>query len=138
MTRIEQITSILSHYIEVSWNQSGAQWEPVNRVEIEELARLIVEDPRIGSTGDGCCICAASPDWQEQSAKRMGFDSWLDESKKGRAGEAQLDHRCPWHGEQAQPRLWGRNRTLVLSVSAKQWASLGVVYAVEENGNAQG
>lgn len=131
MDRKTQIASILSHYIQVAWNNSGAKWEVENQEEIEELARVIVEDPRIASVGTGACICAASPEWQENAAKRMGYECWLDEWERGKAGVATLDHRCAQHGEHAQPRLWGRHKTLVLEVNAKQWLALGVTYAKE-------
>lgn len=139
MKREEQIASILSHYIQVAWNSAGAKWEPENQEEVEQLAKLICDDPRIGRVGDGRCICTASPQWQENSSRRMGYESWYDEFQKNgsRAGLAVLDHRCVQHGSEAQPRLWGRNKGLTLGVNAKEWISLGVTYTVEESGNAK-
>lgn len=126
--REEKIAQLLGHYLEVAWTKAGVRFDDDNRREVRELAGLIATVDPIGQRGNGGCICTATPAWQEQSAKRMGFESWLDEAKKGRAGVAQLDHRCPEHGERAQPRLWGRHKTLVLEVSAKEWNSLGVTY----------
>lgn len=37
---------------------------------------------------------------------------------------ALLDHRCPEHGEKAQPRVWGRHKELELEVTAWQWQTL--------------
>lgn len=35
-----------------------------------------------------------------------------------------LDHRCPQHGEKAQPAVWGRHKDLELIVTIAQYEAL--------------
>lgn len=75
-----------------------------------------------GTPGSGTCMCPRSPD----SLKR-DCDRWIETLETTKAA-MQLDHRCPWHGEKAQPKLWGRHKEKVLTVTGKEWLSLGVEY----------
>jgi hypothetical protein len=40
--------------------------------------------------------------------------------------EYALDHRCPLHGEKAQPAVWGRHKELELFVAVRTWEILKV------------
>lgn len=125
MSREERIARLLTHYFECAWNAGNLGFDRDNRAEIRELASLIctLPDSVEGQPGDGSCICAASPEYQEIASKRMGFTDWVRHG-----GKAILDHRCPKHGEAAQPRIWGRHKERTLPVTAVQWRSLGVTY----------
>ncbi len=35
-----------------------------------------------------------------------------------------IDHRCPLHGERAQPMVWGRHKELVLSIEVTTYDTL--------------
>ena len=35
-----------------------------------------------------------------------------------------LDHRCPLHGEKAEPAVWGRHTEMELLVAARTWRIL--------------
>lgn len=67
--------------------------------------------------GSGECICKLRPDRNRD----RGADV-RDEMN------SLLDHRCPLHGEKAQPALWGRHKELELLVTPAQWDSLGVTF----------
>lgn len=75
-----------------------------------------------GKPGSGACICPRSP----ESLKR-DCDAWHETLDATKAC-IQVDHRCPWHGEKAQPKLWGRHKDKVLVVTGREWLSLGVEY----------
>ena len=73
-----------------------------------------------GTPGTGACICQHPP------AKFLQM--WGTVKIEPREGTMILDHRCPEHGEVAQPALWGRYKTKELQVTREQWNSLGVEY----------
>ncbi len=60
------------------------------------------------------CICKMSPEASERSAIN-GREYQLN---------MLLDHRCPLHGEKAQPDVWGRHKELELVVTPAQWDAL--------------
>ena len=65
------------------------------------------------------CVCK----WPPETAKRHAahtntpFVEWQ--------GTMALDHRCEFHGEKAQPKLWGRIKNMVLQVTPREWNALG-------------
>lgn len=61
------------------------------------------------------CICSMPPD-----RERTRNGCVVDELN------SIVDHRCPVHGEKAQPALWGRHKDLTLVVTPAEWDSLGV------------
>lgn len=69
----------------------------------------------LGEAGTGTCICLMSP---ERNRYRNG--ALVDDLNSN------LDHRCPHHGEKAQPALWGRTKELTLYVTPAEWDSLGI------------
>jgi hypothetical protein len=69
------------------------------------------------------CICKLNPEQVEAHAQRM-CDAWPPKDERGY--NALLDHRCPVHGEKAQPKVWGRHTTLELIVTPRQWIALAV------------
>lgn len=73
-----------------------------------------------GEAGTGACICKISP---EAFVRHCDH---LQESPKVARGVMSLDHRCPHHGEKAQPVVWGRHKEKELCVTWAQWDSLGV------------
>lgn len=81
--------------------------------------------------GTHTCICPASPEARERGAILSG-ETWETASKSHFPVTALLDHRCPKHGEKAQPELWGRHKELELHVTYAQWKSLGITHANEE------
>lgn len=82
------------------------------------VARLVADAE--GTPGTGVCICPQSPDRMARTAKL-----W-NESFETVKLNMLLDHRCPHHGEKAQPALWGRHKEKVLEVKAAEWLSLGI------------
>lgn len=68
-----------------------------------------------GTAGSGVCICGMPPD-RDRTRNGVLVDDL----------NSRLDHRCPHHGEKAQPLLWGRHKTHELLVTPAQWDSLGV------------
>lgn len=73
-----------------------------------------------GTPGTGICICMIPPEYLHKMARE-----WHDKFETVNLKMC-LDHRCPEHGEKAQPALWGRHKDMELSVTAQQWLSLGV------------
>lgn len=69
----------------------------------------------VGEAGTGECVCKMPPD-----RNRYRNGCLVDNL------ENNLDHRCPHHGEKAQPALWGRHKELTLYVTATEWDSLGI------------
>lgn len=69
----------------------------------------------------GACICLTTPEQASAANLRM-----MTSSKDPHGAKAMLDHRCPHHGEKAQPALWGRHKELVLMVLMHEWESLSV------------
>lgn len=134
MNKREQAVAIFKHYFIAAFTGSNQLWREENSQEVSQLVDILLTTDigPIGRPGSGICICRASPEWQENAARRMGFKNWLDEWSRGKAGVATLDHRCSKHGEAAQPKLWGRHKTLELPITANQWDSLGVTYETEE------
>lgn len=84
---------------------------------VKEAAPEVVAVP-----GTGACICGHSPEAATRHALKMG--STLAAYNMN----MQLDHRCPHHGERAQPTLWGRHKEKTLVVTPAEWNSLGVTY----------
>lgn len=82
------------------------------------LRTYIVELEKHTKLGDGTCVCPYPPGWWEK-----GPEGTLG----GHGYNMELDHRCPCHGEKAQPAVWGRHKDLTLAVSQTVWNSLGVV-----------
>lgn len=77
-----------------------------------------------GKRGTGKCFCRVSPEYLQQRAEKLQCTLLaLDMNLI-------IDHRCPEHGEKAQPALWGRHTDKELVVTASQWLSLGVVHEV--------
>lgn len=76
-----------------------------------------------GKPGSGECICDQSP----ETLRRTCEERWFEPFGTTRANMI-LDHRCPKHGEKAQPALWGRHKVKTLSVTPTQWLSLGITY----------
>lgn len=87
---------------------SRAVADLTRRVEKLEQAR--------GTPGSGACICRSRPDRNRKHPDGFLFDTL----------NSALDHRCPKHGEKAQPALWGRHKDLELIVTPAQWDALGV------------
>lgn len=65
------------------------------------------------------CICKQPPYMVRATAERWG-EPFLTVKLN-----IVLDHRCPLHGEKAQPDVWGRHKDLELVVTPMQWDSLG-------------
>lgn len=97
----------------ININQTGKSYEML----IDDLKRHFG-----GTPGSGTCICQHSPKMMKRQA-----ELWHEPFEQLK-GNMVLDHRCPFHGQEAQPKLWGRHKTLELSVSPAQWISLGVEY----------
>lgn len=75
-----------------------------------------------GTPGTGACICKNRPD---RNRDPHGIGRQTDDLN------SILDHRCPLHGEKAQPALWGRHKDFELCVTPAEWDSLGVRYEVK-------
>lgn len=73
-----------------------------------------------GAPGTGICICGQSPEAIQRTAD--GWGCTFEATNRNLI----LDHRCPHHGEKAQPGLWGRHKEMVLMVRPAEWLSLGV------------
>lgn len=61
------------------------------------------------------CICRMRPD------RERAHDGYPADKLN-----SIVDHRCPLHGEKAQPNLWGRHKDLELVVTPLEWDTLGV------------
>lgn len=70
----------------------------------------------VSAPGSAACICKLRPD---RDRNRGDVPDEMN---------SLLDHRCPLHGEKAQPALWGRHKELELLVTPAQWDSLGVTF----------
>lgn len=103
---------------------------PNARVDRNVVIRKFVD--ACGTPGSGACICQWPPD------KARAHCAHHKETFEAYEGKLILDHRCDQHGEKAQPKLWGRNKTLELHVTSKQWLALGVEYndATDEDPSA--
>lgn len=92
-------------------------------MDLEKLEKRIAAlESAVGIRGTGACICPYSPEVAQRSAERRGLNL------RSAMTNMDLDHRCPVHGEKAQPVLWGRHRERRLAVTPHQWESLGVIY----------
>lgn len=87
------------------------------------IARLISGSDTIGTLGTGICICPSSPERVREIAVLWNFETVNF--------KILLDHRCPHHGEKAQPALWGRHNEKILEVRAAEWLSLGITHEVK-------
>lgn len=100
-------------------------------IQISELkARVSKLEAAKGKPGSGACMCKMSPEDREKNCAMMGT-TWEAESKTRFPSSALVDHRCPKHGEKAQPALWGRHKDKELQVTYAEWASLGVAWESE-------
>lgn len=87
--------------------------------------RLAAFERQVGKPGTGECFCRKSPEWVLKQMERVCEPP---EFKYVSHNDMLLDHRCPVHGEKAQPAVWGRHKDFELSVTFKQWESLSVTY----------
>lgn len=94
--------------------------------------RLVALERAEGKKGTGACICKASPALQWRSAFRM-----IEDPRASKHYPLMLDHRCAHHGEEAQPKLWGRMKDKELLVTWAQWDSLGIAYTPEDEATKQ-
>lgn len=97
------------------------------RAAIARCMREIVALRPPGKPGLGSCICKMSPEDREKQCQLQG-SSWEKDASSRFPSSALVNHRCPKHGEKAQPDLWGRHKELELVVSHKEWVSLGRTY----------
>jgi hypothetical protein len=103
-------------------------WLVVNHAEAQsserkaDVVRKFLAEAE-GTPGNGKCICRASPEERQKHAERMGTTL---AAMGTNITNILLDHRCPHHGEKAQPAIWGRHKEKELLVTPAQWLSLGV------------
>lgn len=93
--------------------------------------RIAALERGAGKAGNGSCICIASPFQRWREAFRMVEDPRANKIEKHY--RPILDHRCPHHGEKAQPKLWGRHKEKTLQVSWAEWDSLGICYTPDDD-----
>lgn len=105
----ERVVDFLERMIRAAQNQSGELFANIKADFIKTAE---------GTPGTGACICKHPPDWWRRN-------DGMDDQRLGGYSMV-FDHRCEKHGEKAQPALWGRNRTLELTVTQAVWDSLGV------------
>lgn len=99
------------------------------RMDLAALtARVVSLERPQGKPGTGACMCKVPPESMTPSWCREL--SPYDQRKHRSNGL--VDHRCPKHGETAQPALWGRHRDRELLITPDQWDSLGVTYEKPE------
>lgn len=99
-------------------------------LDLAELTKRVAAlERQAGQKGSGSCFCPASPAQRYKEAFRMIDDP---RGKGTRHYAPILDHRCPHHGEAAQPALWGRHKDKELLVTWPQWDSLGICYTPED------
>jgi hypothetical protein len=65
------------------------------------------------------CICKLRPDRDRTGDVADALNSVVD-------------HRCPLHGEKAQPGVWGRHKELELVITPAEWDALRVDTPTEE------
>jgi len=100
-------------------------------IQLNELkTRVSKLEGAKGKPGAGTCMCKMSPEDREKSCASTGT-TWEAESTTRFPVSALVDHRCPKHGEKAQPALWGRHKDKELHVTYAEWASLGVTWESE-------
>lgn len=99
---------------------------------IELTKRVAALERQAGQKGKGTCICKVSPMYRWRDAHRT-----VEDPRISRHSDMFLDHRCPHHGEAAQPALWGRHKEKELQVTWAQWDSLGIAYTPEDEATRQ-
>ena len=114
------IIKFVSDMIAVSIQSLGADKETVKSA-LTPVMNEFIKGAK-SSPGTGACICGVSPERLQATADRAGctMDSY--------GSTMILDHRCPHHGEKAQPAVWGRHKEKELIVTPSQWKSLGITY----------
>lgn len=100
--------------------ETAGRHEEVVKEAIEPAMRALLDHAQ-GTPGSGECVCKLSPGALQRAADRMKC------TLVAYGQNMLLDHRCPHHGERAQPDLWGRHKERELLVTPQQWLSLGVV-----------
>lgn len=101
-------------------------------LDLAELTKRVAAlERQAGQKGTGECICKGSPAWRWRECYRT-----VEDPRGGGAKHCNLilDHRCPQHGEKAQPALWGRHKDKELLVTWAEWDSLGICYTVADEG----
>lgn len=95
--------------------------------ELED--RVAALEASRGKLGTGVCICGVGPAhiFREAQTYRPQIDT-MERALNVVGRNMGLDHRCPLHGEKAQPALWGRNKDKVLIVEPHEWLSLGIAH----------
>lgn len=109
--------SCIKHYFKIALKDKII-WDGDHDEEIRRLVEALIPEEDFGIQGTGACICSIPPKYVLEH--RAGLE-WAKEHIN-----LDLDHRCPRHGETAQPGLWGRHKELKLIVSWKEWESLGI------------
>lgn len=99
--------------------------EKIDRAVLDLLCKRVAKLEAEGVRGTGACICLKSPEATVTTMQRML--EW-PEQRFNVSNNMLFDHRCPVHGEKAQPAVWGRHKELQLSVTWKIWEAIGVVY----------
>lgn len=94
--------------------------------------RVAALERQAGQKGTGVCICKVSPAIRWREAHRM-----IEDPRASRHSDLFIDHRCPHHGEKAQPALWGRHKEKELQVKWAEWDSLGIAYTPEDEATRQ-
>jgi len=92
---------------------------------VSDLQARVAKLEANGVRGTGECICQISPAQSQRSMERML--EWPGQ-RYSVHNNMLFDHRCPMHGEKAQRAVWGRHKELHLSITWKQWESLGISY----------
>lgn len=108
-------------------NESGASVDELRLALINVLKRVaLLEEEAVKKrrfVENAKCICTASPEAREAMSQTSN-SSWEVDSKGPFPLMAMLDHRCPKHGEKAQPGVWGRHKEKELLVTYDQWLAL--------------
>lgn len=107
----EIISQFVIHHVATMLNLTGMSTETI----LDKFLQAAEGQP-----GTGVCICKQSPDHVAATAAK-----WQCKFEAANLN-MMLDHRCPHHGEKAQPILWGRHKEKELLVTPHQWLSLGV------------
>lgn len=100
--------------------------DPTTLDLIELTKRVAALERQAGQKGSGACVCRASPAARWREGVRC-----IEDPRLARV-HILLDHRCPHHGEVAQPVLWGRHKEKELQVTWVQWDSLGIAHNAED------
>lgn len=105
-----------------------AMSEKIDRAVLDLLCKRVAKLEASGVRGNGECICQISPEHSQRTMERML--EW-PKQRFTKNNDMLFDHRCPAHGEKAQPAVWGRHKELHLSVSWRVWESVGISYEGE-------